>query len=158
MTRKTSWMVPLFLGLLAMTIVMAACNKDDNNNEPTKVTYQLSGNATGAKEIPPVTTDATATLSGTYNSSTNKLEYTINWADLSGPPIMMHFHGPASTTESASPVVDITGFANSTSGSVSGSANLTDEQEGQLLNGLWYYNIHTPNHGAGEIRAQVAVQ
>jgi hypothetical protein len=34
-------------------------------------------------------------------------------------------------------------------------AVLTDPQESDLLNGLWYANVHTQAHGGGEIRGQV---
>ena len=157
MTPRTSWMAGLLLGFMA-TAVLPSCDKDDDDDEQPKVTYQLSGAASGAKEVPPVITNATGTLSGTYNRNTNKLEYTITWNDLSGVPTMMHFHGPASATENASPVVNITGFTAAESGTATGTADLTDEQETQLLDGKWYYNIHTPDHGGGEIRSQVDVQ
>ena len=42
-----------------------------------------------------------------------------------------------------------------TSGAYSGSATITDLQEADLLNGLWYVNIHTTTSAGGEIRGQV---
>ena len=39
-----------------------------------------------------------------------------------------------------------------------GTAHLTDEQAGQLLDGQWYINIHTAAHPDGEIRGQVLRQ
>jgi hypothetical protein len=41
------------------------------------------------------------------------------------------------------------------SGAFSGSATITETQEGQLLAGLWYTNIHSTFRPGGEIRGQV---
>ena len=139
---------------------MPACDKDDddNNNNNPQTSYTLSGNATGSQEVPAVSTSGTGSLSGNYNSNTNLLNYTINWSGLTGPVNLMHFHGPAAVGLTASPVVTITGFTSAASGSVTGSATLTDAQETDLLGGKWYYNLHTALYPNGEIRAQVVVQ
>lgn len=143
-----------FLFILAFA---AGCDKDDDD-EPAKTSYTLSGSANGAQEVPAVTTNATGTITGTYNSSSNALSYTITWTGLSGAPTLMHFHGPALAGANASPALDITGFPATVAGTHSGTATLTDTQEADLLAGKWYYNIHTPDHGGGEIRGQVAAQ
>ena len=145
------------IGLSALLLSSIGCSKDDNNNQQ-KVNYNLSGNASGAQEVPAVTTQGTGTLTGTYNSSTNAITYTITWTGLSGPPSLMHFHGPAATGENATVVLPITGFTAAAAGTVSGTATLTDAQESDLLAGKWYYNIHTAAHGGGEIRGQVTAQ
>ena len=156
MIAEKGWKSLLYLGLAAVLFATPACDKDDDDEPDTE--YSLSGNATGAQEVPTVTTAATGTLTGNYNSSTNMLTYNISWTGLSEAPTMMHFHGPAVAGTNASPVVNITDFTAAAAGSASGSATLTEAQEADLLNGLWYYNIHTPSHGGGEIRAQVVVQ
>jgi hypothetical protein len=147
----------VFIGLSAFLLASIGCSKDDNNNNQ-KTTYTLSGSASGAQEVPAVTTQGTGTLTGSYNSSTNAISYTITWTGLSGPPSLMHFHGPAAAGENASVVLPITGFPATAAGTISGSGALTDAQEADLLAGKWYYNIHTSAHGGGEIRGQVAVQ
>jgi hypothetical protein len=148
----------VFIGLSALLLSSTGCSKDDNNNNQQKTSYTLSGNASGAQEVPTVTTQGTGTLTGSYNSSTNTLSYTITWTGLSGPPTMMHFHGPAAAGENASVVLPISGFPATAAGTISGSGTLSDAQEADLLAGKWYYNIHTSAHGGGEIRGQVAVQ
>ncbi len=145
----------LMLAFASFLFTVASCDDDDNDELRTQ--YSISGNATGAQEVPAVNTAATGTLSGNYNSATNTLTYSISWTGLSGAPTMMHFHGPAAVGANAGPVVTITGFTAAPSGSVNGTATLSDAQEADLLNELWYYNLHTPDHGAGEIRAQVLV-
>ncbi|MBD0332464.1 MAG: CHRD domain-containing protein [Chitinophagaceae bacterium] len=153
MTTKKTWL-NILMSIAAMAVLSVGCDKDDDDNQQDN-TYTLSGTASGEQEVPAVTTSATGNLSGTYNADNNTLTYTISWTGLSGPPILMHFHGPALPGASAGPVVTITGFAASTSGSVSGTATLTETEEADLLAGKWYYNIHTDANGGGEIRGQV---
>ena len=145
----------LLCGLLVLAFV--SCKKD-KEPAPNPV-YNIQGDATGAQEAPnPVTTTATGTLTGTYNKDNNTLNYTINWTGLTGGnPTAMHFHGAAGPGVPAGVQVGITGFPATASGTVSGTATLTDEQENDLLNGKWYYNIHDATYPAGEIRGQVAL-
>lgn len=136
-------------------VCFPACDKDTEIvNNPA---YNLRGNANGTQEVPTrVTTTATGTITGTYNKDNNTLNYTINWNGLTGGnPTAMHFHGPADPGVAAGIVVGITGFPTTASGTVSGTATLTDAQETDLVNGLWYYNIHNATYPGGEIRGQV---
>lgn len=71
---------------------------------------------------------------------------------------MMHFHSPTAAGANAPPNVNIANFTAAASGNDSGTATLTEGQETDLMNGLWYYIIHTPLHPGGEIRAQVIVE
>src|SRR5215510_465342 len=98
----------IFFTLLTISIMtwLVACNKD-NNDMNNNDTVTISGTASGSKEIPSNTTAGSATLSGTYTKSTNTLSYTINWSGLTGNLTAAHFHGPASITETASPMVTI---------------------------------------------------
>ena len=134
---------------------MASCekNKDDNNGNTNN--YSVSGNASGAQENPAVTTNGAATLNGTYNSSTNKFDYTINWTDLSGPATMIHLHGPGASGINAGVLIGLTISTNGISGTASGSVTLADSTEAHLLNGNVYYNIHTLTNPDGEIRGQI---
>ena len=150
------WHSIFFAALLSLTVV--ACDKDDddddNNNNNV---YQLSGNASGAQEVPAVTTTATGSIEGSYDADENTLSYTIEWSGLSAPPGAAHFHGPAAPGVGAGVALPITLPAGAgTTGSVSATATLTETQEADLLAGRWYYNLHTPNHQDGEIRGQVA--
>lgn len=134
-----------------------ACKKDKETVTVNNPVYNLRGNASGAQEAPnKVTTSATATITGTYNKETNALSYTINWTGLTGGnPTAAHFHGPADPGAAAPVILGFTGFPATTSGSFSGTATLTEAQEADFMNGLWYYNIHNATYGAGEIRGQV---
>jgi len=143
------------LGLAAsLSFVLVSCDKDDDDPQPD-VTYSISGDASGAQEVPAVTTTATGTLSGTYNATTNVLNYNINWNGLSDVATVAHFHGPALAGVTADPIIDLSITTNGTTGNITGSSTLHDSTEAHLLNGRLYYNVHTALHPAGEIRGQV---
>jgi CHRD domain len=73
-----------------------------------------------------------------------------------GVPTMMHFHGPAATTANAGVQFDIQNYQVRTTGTVSGQTQpLTAAQEADLLNGLWYFNLHTNTFPSGELRGQI---
>lgn len=156
MTRIKAHSVALFFALAGLSVTVGSCKKDnyDNNNETR---YNLSGNADGAQEAPiKVTTSATGTISGTYNTNTNILQYTITWNGLSDAPTGMHFHGPANPGEAAGVKIGISGFTAAATGSVNKSDTLKSEaDETDLLQGKWYYNIHTAANPGGEIRGQI---
>lgn len=143
--------------LFFVATLWLGCDKnDDDDNNQKEDTFKLSGAASGAQERPnPVTTNATGTITGTYRKEDKMLDYTIIWSNLSTNPVAMHFHGPAVADSAAGVQVPITGFAAATSGSVSGMATLSAEQESQLLGGLWYYNIHSDTYKGGEIRGNI---
>lgn len=139
-----------------IVILLASCTKEQIT-EVINPVWNLRGNANGIQETPTrVTTTATGSIAGTYNKSTNLLTFTINWNGLiGGNPSAMHFHGPADPGVAAGVLVPITGFTPAASGSVSGTATLTDAQETDFMNGLWYYNIHNATYPGGEIRGQI---
>lgn len=99
------------------------------------------------------------TISGDYDASTNTLNYTLTWENLTAPVSNMHFHlgapGVSGGVELGVPGPWASPFI--------GSGVVDSEtKEGNLLAGNWYLNVHT-NDGngggfpAGEIRGQVAV-
>jgi phage tail sheath gpL-like len=141
--------------LSAFLLSVSACSK---NEDKPKTEYTVSASADGAQETPAVTTSATGSVTGTYNKTTKVLTYTATWSGLSGAASDMHFHGPALAGTPAGVAVAITGFTSGVSGTFSSTATLTDAQELDLLAGKWYYNVHTPDHPAGEIRGQLSVQ
>jgi hypothetical protein len=147
---KKITLVPVLLLLITFSLFVTACKKDKQTNTTM---YNISATMTGAQESPAVTTNGTGTVSGTYDASTNTLTYNVTWNNLSGAATAAHFHGPAAAGSNASVIVPFTIPAGASS--VSGSTVLTDPQETDFLNGLWYANVHTQAHGGGEIRGQV---
>lgn len=94
----------------------------------------------------------TGTATITFDTVTNLLSWNLTYSGLSGTVTAAHFHGPATTSQSAGVQVGI-GTANP----AIGSATLTDTQETQLLSELWYINVHSTSFPGGEIRGQVLV-
>jgi CHRD domain len=117
---------------------------------------RLSANLDGKKEIPSVESPGTATATVWFDKDTAVVTWDVYWSGLSGGPTAAHFHGPASKYNKAGVQVDLGG--NGFASPFRGSAQLTDEQAGQLLAGRWYVNIHTAAHPDGEIRGQVLRQ
>ena len=120
--------------------------------------YSFSQTYSGLNEAPPNSSTATGTVMGTYNSSTNRIFYTVNFSGLSANASGAHFHGPAAPGSNAPVLVPFNGFPAATSGTYSGSAVLTDLWETQFLSNLWYANIHSSVFPGGEIRTQIIPQ
>ena len=139
---------------LSILVFQSSCDGDDDIIDTQ---YTLSGNATGAQEVPSNTATGTGTLSGSYNSSNNTLNYTINWTGLTGNLTAAHFHGPALSGATAGPIHDINITSNGTSGTATSTIVLHDTTEAHLLAGKLYYNLHTVAYPNGEIRSQVVV-
>ncbi len=94
-----------------------------------------------------------------YNTDTNFLEWTITYQDLTGMIVSpgAHFHGPADYGQTAGVQIFLSNGnpPEPATGVLQGSTTLSETQEAQLLQGLWYVNIHTAANGPGEIRGQV---
>jgi len=151
MIRTKTFLPTVLAGVLLFTAV--SCDKDDD--KPLSNKYNVTGNASGAQEVPAVASPGTGTIVATYDADVNTLGYTITWTGLNDIVNNMHFHGPADPTISAGVAIGITGWPAAKAGTVSGTATLTETQEAELLGGLWYYNIHTPFKGSGEIRGNM---
>jgi hypothetical protein len=78
------------------------------------------------------------------------LSYQLSWSGLGSNAVNMHFHdnGPV--------MAEITGFANSTSGTISGTVTLSTSQSADLAAGKIYAQIHTVNIPSGEIKATLS--
>lgn len=106
-----------------------------------------------ATEVPPVTNSkATGHLAATYDPATMMLTYDVSYADLTGPAAAAHFHGPAPAGKNAPVMVPISG---SLASPIKGTVKLTPDQAKALENGDMYFNIHTAENKAGEMRGQV---
>ena len=144
------------LGLTAV-LGLTGCDDDDDLDNPA-VEYTISGDASGAQEVPAVSGDGTGTITGTYNKNTNTLTYDIGWSSLSGKAVAAHFHGPASTGVSAGVLVPVTITDSAATGKAQGTVVIVDSVETALLNGNVYYNVHTALNPTGEVRGQVMVK
>jgi CHRD domain len=115
-------------------------------------TFKLIASLDGASEVPPTTSKGTGSLTGTYDTTTKKLTWSVTYSSLTGPAVAAHFHGPAGPGKDA-PVEVPSPVGPSP---LQGSATLTPSQEKDLLDGNVYFNIHTQANPKGEIRGQVS--
>lgn len=111
----------------------------------------------GSQEVPPVITDGTGSAAITFDSTSNRLSWSILFSGLSGPATAAHFHGPALAGANAGVQVNIGELSGLTS-PMNGSAILTPEQASSLLEGSMYINIHSESNTGGEIRGQVSCE
>ncbi len=89
----------------------------------------------------------------TLDDISKEFKWDINWSGLTGEVTSAHFHGAALPNEDAGVQLGL----DILSGSSIGNAVLDSSQESDLLDGLWYINIHSTDVPAGEIRGQVNV-
>ncbi len=107
----------------------------------------------GASEVPPHDVPGKGVATADLDTVTRTFTYKVEYADLTGPAVAAHFHGPAAPGVNAPPVVMIAPPAMASP--LTGSANLTDAQIADLNAGKWYVNVHTAANKGGEIRGQV---
>lgn len=112
----------------------------------------------GSQEVPAKNTGASGSMDVSYNKTTKVLTYTIAWSSLSGNPVGAHIHGEAPRGVNASVKHDFTQLIPKSMTGTFTNTVVVDEiaiKEKELLMGLYYLNIHTPNNPGGEIRGQI---
>ncbi len=100
-------------------------------------TGSLSSNAVG-----------TATFS--LNTDLNQLGWWLSFSGLSSAESAAHLHGPAARGTDAPPVISFP-----PGNPKVGMSSYAESAEADLVNGLYYANVHTSNFPAGEIRGQM---
>lgn len=140
---------------IAGVLTLSACDKDDDDDNMPDAKYSISGTASGAQEVPAVTTTASGTLSGSYDTVSKSLIYSIAWTGLSGDATMAHFHGPALAGEIAPPIETLTIVTNGMAGTATDTITASAVLHAALMAGKVYYNVHTAANPDGEIRGQV---
>jgi hypothetical protein len=111
----------------------------------------LKADLKGANEVPPNTSPATGKAEATLATETKVLTWTVTYADLTGPAMGAHFHGPSEPGKNAGIVLPFKTVASP----IQGTATLTDNQMADLVAGKWYANVHTAANPGGELRGQM---
>jgi hypothetical protein len=112
-------------------------------------TIHLKADLKASAEVPPKDSAGT----GTLNTETNEFTYHIEFSGLTGPVAAAHFHGPAAEGVNAKPQLPIKGTP--ITSPIDGKATLTPEQAKDLVDGKWYFNLHTAANPGREIRGQI---
>lgn len=82
--------------------------------------------------------------------ATRVVSYRMLFVGLSSAETAAHVHGAALPCFNASPIITLPAGTPKT-----GTYSLTVAQTIDMLSGLHYVNVHTSNHGSGEIRGQL---
>ncbi len=136
---------------VALLAFMAGCQDHDVD----QVLVQNGLSLTSGQEVPPNTSSGMGTADIAYDKGTRKLTYTVDYKNLTGNPVMGHVHGSAPRGENAGVLIPFSGLPASTSGRITGTADVPADKEMDLMNGLFYVNLHTAMHPGGEIRGQI---
>ncbi|MBR0724738.1 CHRD domain-containing protein [Bradyrhizobium manausense] len=113
---------------------------------------KLQAELRGSNEVPPNASSGSGKAEAAFDTNTKVLTYTVTYADLTGPALGAHFHGPSEAGKNAGIALPF----KSTQSPIQGTATLTDTQAADLLAGKWYANIHTAANPGGELRGQMA--
>jgi Cu/Zn superoxide dismutase len=113
---------------------------------------KLQAELKGSNEVPPNTSSGSGKAEAAFDSDTKVLTYTVTYANLTGPALGAHFHGPGESGKNAGIALPF----KSAQSPIQGSATLTETQAADLLAGKWYANIHTAANPGGELRGQMA--
>lgn len=138
--------------VIFLTALVSGCIQDHDLDQ-----FFVQNNIylTGIQEVPAQKNAATGRIDVTYNKSNRILSYDLQFVGLSGNLVAGHFHANAPLGMNAPVLIPIPGLPASPTGSVKGSVTIPADKEKDLLNGLFYVNMHTAANPGGEIRAQI---
>jgi hypothetical protein len=108
----------------------------------------------GASETPPNDSKGAGEAKVILDTDKHTVSWTVTYSGLTGPATMAHLHGPAGPGKAAPVTIPL---AAPLASPIKGSAAISDTQIGDLKAGMWYVNVHTAAHPAGEIRGQLVV-
>jgi len=140
----------LCAGIAAVGVLSGCATpaKPDPNAHLATFTTRLAG----TNEVPPNGSMGTGTVDALFDRNTMLLRWKMSFSNLSGPPTMAHFHGPAAIGSNAPPAIT---FRVPLTSPYDGRATLTKAQADDLLAGRWYVNLHTAQYPGGELRGQM---
>ncbi|MFM8560467.1 MAG: CHRD domain-containing protein, partial [bacterium] len=105
----------------------------------------------GGQEVPANAATGSGWATATVDTAANSITYHIVYSGLTGAPTAAHFHGNRLHGASGGVKVGLTAGASPMTGTVS----YLQADEGQLLSGMFYINLHTAAFPGGEIRGQL---
>ena len=133
--------------VLSALLVLVPAGLPSARAEAMKFGTDLSG----GNESPPNDSKASGHAEVTYDTDTRKLDWTVEYRDLTGDAIGGHLHGPAPAGANAGIMVPFKTLESP----IRGSATLNPDQVKALMEGTLYVNIHTAKHPGGELRGQL---
>jgi hypothetical protein len=151
-------MVLMSTAIAASALVFTGCDKDDDNDNNRPRSFELSGSASGSQAEPSNSSSGSANISGTYDSTTNVMNYKIVWTNLSTAPttagIFARATGGGSDIGIGS-AISLGSAPAASSGEVSGTVTLSADDEVKLLANQAYYVVRTSTYANGEVRGNI---
>lgn len=145
---KTRQIIPLVF-LLAV-IGFASCNQEDQTTTSNTVNFTATLN--GASETPADTSKATGMGTFKYDRTTYMLSGTVTFSGMTATA--SHIHKGAVGV--AGPVVIPLDVTDPVTSPITLAPTLLDStQRADLMNGMFYVNIHSAAYPNGEIRGQL---
>lgn len=117
----------------------------------------LGTQVTGEAERP-VPVLSLASGMGTLSMMGRQLSLNVLYSGLSGAATAAHIHGRSGVNESGGVLLNLepfNGIGFGAAGMFAGSVDLDDATLQAMVDGQTYVNVHTPDHGPGEIRGQI---
>lgn len=111
----------------------------------------MLANLQGSNEVPSTNSSATGNGNFVLDAASNTLSYNITYINLINETAA-HIHGFAMANETAGILFDLPA-----GDSKVGVWNYAEDQEDEILAGLTYVNVHSPEFPDGEIRGQIIV-
>ncbi len=148
-------------------ILLGSCERDLELKKTTE--FEKKGIImSGAQETPANSSTALGKLDVYYSKTTRTLNFSFEWSGLTGAVTAFHIHGLAPTgystgvvqTLSTSGIVRCSASSTTACGRYSGTMQVDGfvVKEQDLLNGMYYVNLHTSTYPGGEIRGQIRFQ
>jgi len=138
-----------------MLLATTSCKKSDKTDDGADEGNAVNYSGAMVKSSDNVVTQATGNVTAVYHTGSRKLNYTVSWNNLTSNAGGMHFHD--GTPPNAPIIIDIEGFTQTTSGTVSGEVTLTPEQATDLAAGKIFVQVHSLNFPGGEMIAVLTV-
>ena len=141
-----------FLATGVLLLMLWSCKKDKTDTPVSTVT-KFGTTLSGTNEVPANASAASGSVTGTYDSATKILSITVTYSGLT--PTVGHIH-KAAAGSNGSVIFPFTGVTSSPFTFT--SVALTQAQQDDLFNSLYYVNLHTAALPGGEIRGQLTKQ
>jgi hypothetical protein len=136
------------LSILSLTLLFAACSKDEFVNPNVLYGASLSG----ANEVPSNSSAATGFANLLYNNNTKLLTVTVNYSGMTATA--MHIHKGAAGANGGV-IIGLGAAPYSSPYTFEYSVPLTQSQLDSMNAGLYYVNVHSAARPGGEIRGQI---
>ncbi len=143
----------IYASLLLMgTLAATSCKKKEEDVKPANPVVNIEATMNGASQSTPNSSQATGTLTGTYNRDTKEISYTIRYQGMA--PTLGHFHRQA-TGRTDGPVSVPFPQLNDP---IIGKATLSAADDESIANGTFYANLHSTQYPGGEIRGNLKIK